>query len=192
MRRTKNPGARIAVALDRISLLLMLIILAVILTAAMVMQYGFGEIPCPLCLLERFAMFGCCFGLIVQIRSATSERGTGISLIFSILLLVISARQTLLDLFPRPGHGYIGSAIFGIHMPVWSVVIAVALLVGLAARLALFGGPSHSAAPGALPIRRLAQGLIIYVVLICAINLVSVVVQCGVGECHTFDYRLLR
>jgi len=127
MRGTKNTAGRIAVVFDRISLLGMLLILAAILTAAMIMQYGFGEIPCPLCLLQRFAMFGCCFGLIVQLRSATSEQGTGISLIFAILLLVISARQTLLDLFPRPGHEYIGSAIFGIHMPVWSVLIAVAL-----------------------------------------------------------------
>ena len=33
-----------------------------------------------------------------------SERGSGISLVFALLLLVISVRQTLLDLFPRPGH----------------------------------------------------------------------------------------
>ena len=192
MRGTGNSGAKIAVALDRISLLGMLLIVAGILTAAMVMQYGFGEIPCPLCLLQRVAMFGVCFGLIAQIRSAASERGTGISLIFSILLLVISARQTLLDLFPRPGHEYIGSAIFGIHMPVWSVLIAIALLIGLGTRLALFGGPTCSVVADGAPIRRLAQGLIIYVVLICAINFISVVIQCGVGECHTFGYRLLR
>src|SRR6516165_4453474 len=192
MRGTGNSGAKIAVALDRISLLGMLLIVAGILTAAMVMQYGFGEIPCPLCLLQRFAMFGVCFGLIAQIRSAASERGTGISLIFSILLLVISARQTLLDLFPRPGHEYIGSAIFGIHMPVWSVLIAVALLLGLATRLALLGGRSYSVMGDGLLTRRLVRGLIIYVVLLCAINFISVIIQCGAGECHTFGYRLLR
>src|SRR5208337_4375410 len=133
-----DPGATmiapeassVAAALDRVMLVLMLAILAAILTAAMVMQYAFDEIPCPLCLLQRAAMFGCCFGLIAQLRSARSERGTGIALIFAVLLLVISVRQTLLDLFPRPGHDYIGSAVFGIHLPVWSVIIAVALLLG--------------------------------------------------------------
>ena len=104
MNGTERTEALIAVALDRLILLLMLLILAAILTAAMVMQYAFGEIPCPLCLLQRFAMFGCCFGLVQQLHSGSTERGTGISLIFSILLLVISARQTLLDLVPRPGH----------------------------------------------------------------------------------------
>jgi hypothetical protein len=43
-----------------------------------------------------------------------------------------------------------------------------------------------------LPMRRLAQGLIIYVTVICAINFMSVVAQCGLGECHTFGYRLLQ
>ena len=122
-----------------VAFLLMLAILAAVLTAAMVMQYAFGEIPCPLCLLQRFAMSGCCFGVARQLSYRTSERGTGISLIFAILLLVISVRQTLLDLF-RPGHDYVGSPVMGIHMPVWSVFVAVALLLGFAVRLSLFGG----------------------------------------------------
>src|SRR5262249_22024032 len=117
------------VKLARFSLVLMLLILAAIQSAAMVMQYAFGEIPCPLCLFQGFALFGCFFGIIQQLRSGRSERGTGIGLIFSVVLLVIAARQTLLDLFPRPGHEYVGSAIFGVHMPVWSVFIAVALLL---------------------------------------------------------------
>jgi len=181
-----------AIALDRLILLAMLAVLAAILTAAMVMQYAFGEIPCPLCLLQRYAMFGCCFGLIQQLRSGASERGAGIGMIFAILLLVVSVRQTLLDLFPRPGHDYIGSAILGIHMPVWCIFVAVALLLGFAVRLALFGGPRATPVDEGLPIRRLAQLLAIYVAVICAINFLSVVAQCGTGECHTMGYRLFQ
>jgi len=187
--RTETP---IAITLDRLILLAMLAILAAILTAAMVMQYAFGEIPCPLCLLQRFAMFGCCFGLAQQLRSGGSERGTGIGLIFSIVLLVISIRQTLLDLFPRPGHDYIGSAVFGVHLPVWSVFIAVALLLGFAVRLALFGGSRSEPIAEHAPLRRLTHGLFIYIAVICAINVMSVVAQCGLGECHTSGYRLLQ
>src|SRR6516225_10187702 len=150
----------------------MLLALAIVLTIAMILQYGFGEIPCPLCLLQRFAIFGCCFGLMKQLHS-DSESGTGISLIFSILLLVISARQTLLDIVPRPGHEFVGSAIFGIHMPVWSIFIALALLIGLAVRLTLFGGLRSAAAVESHLIRRSAQGLAIYVVFICSVNFLS-------------------
>jgi uncharacterized integral membrane protein len=69
MRRMSRAETPIVVALDRLVLRLMLAILAAILTAAMVLQYAFGEIPCPLCLLQRVAMFGCCFGLIRQLRA---------------------------------------------------------------------------------------------------------------------------
>ena len=180
-----------AATLDRLLLMTMLIALAAVLTAAMVMQYAFGEIPCPLCLLQRYAMFGCGVGIVMQLRSAHSERGAGIGAIFAVVLLVISVRQTLLDLFPRPGHAYVGSAVFGLHMPVWSVLIAVALLAGFAARLALFGAP-RSSAPNALsPMGRLTRYIALYVVLICAINFGSVIVQCGAGECHTTGYVLL-
>ena len=185
-----QADSALAATLDRLFLVAMLIALAAALTAAMVMQYGFGEIPCPLCLLQRYAMFGCCFGIVMQLRSADSQRGAGIGAVFAVLLLVIAVRQTLLDLFPRPGHAYVGSAVFGIHMPVWSVLIAVALLLGFAARLALFGAP-RLALDKSSPIGRLTGALAFYVVLICAINFASVVVQCGAGECHTTGYALL-
>src|ERR1700723_1811073 len=186
--RTEAP---IAAVLDRLVLLTMLIALAAVLTAAMVMQYAFGEIPCPLCLLQRYAMFGCGVGIVMQLRSAHSERGAGIGAIFAVVLLVISVRQTLLDLFPRPGHAYVGSAIFGVHMPVWSVFIAVALLLGFAIRLALFSGARSVPLAEGSAMRLVARGLLIYVIVICAINFMSVVAQCGLGECHTFGYRLL-
>lgn len=178
--------------LERLMLFGMLAVLAAILTAAMVMQYASGEIPCPLCLLQRAAMFGCCFGLIRQLRATHSERGSGMALISAVLLLVISVRQVLLDIYPRPGHSYVGSAVFGLHLPVWSVLIAVALLLGLSLRLALFGGMrSTSSGERTLP-RILLEPLVIYVAVICAINLLSVVAQCGLAQCHTSGYRLFQ
>lgn len=180
-----------AVVLDRFVLLVLVLILSAVLTAALVLQFTASDIPCPLCLLQRVAMFGCCFGLLNQLCTRGSERGAGIALLFALLLLVVAARQTLLDLFPRPGHAYIGSAVFGIHMPVWSVAIGVCLLLALSLRLALFGAPHlppHAARP---PLARAARVLEIYVVLICAINFVAVVLQCGFDECHTSEYRLI-
>jgi disulfide bond formation protein DsbB len=184
--------ASIVTVLDRLILLAMLAVVAGILTAAMLMQYALGEIPCPLCLLQRFAMLGCCFGLIQQLRAPASERGAGLALIFAVLLLVISVRQTVLDIYPRPGHDYIGSAVLGLHLPVWSVIIAVALVLGLAVRLALFGGRRAATGGDDVLPRALVQPLVIYVVVICAINFLSVLAQCGLDQCHTFGYRLFQ
>jgi hypothetical protein len=76
-------------------------------------------------------------------------------------------------------------------MPVWSVFIALALLVGFAVRFALFGSPRVASKEENAAIRRAAQVLGAYVVLICAVNFLSVIAQCGLGECRTLGYRLL-
>jgi disulfide bond formation protein DsbB len=188
-----SPAAARLAMLHHAAMLLMMAVIAAILTAAMVMQYAFGELPCPLCLLQRVAMFGVCFGIIQDFRSGDSDRNSGLSLLFAVFLLVVSVRQTLLDIYPRPGHAYIGSAVLGLHLPVWSVLIAVALLLAYAAKFALFGDRDSRARPvsdfPALATAARAAGT--DVVLLCAINLVSVVVQCGFGQCHTDGYRLL-
>lgn len=168
--------------------------IAAILSAAMVMQYAFGELPCPLCLLERLAMFGAAFGMIRNLRGPYASRNSGLTLIFALFLLIVSVRQTLLDIYPRPGHEYVGSAVLGLHLPVWSVLIAVALIGAYAVKLAVLGGDAHmrGAEPAEFPaVRVLGTGIAAYVVLLCLINLGSVVVQCGLAQCHTTGYALL-
>ncbi len=114
-------------------------VIAAVLTAAMVMQYAYGELPCPLCLLQRVAMLGVCFGLMQNFRNGFSDRNLGYSLLFSVFLLVVSIRQTLLDIYPRPGHQYVGNSVLGLHMPVWSILIAMALITAFAIKLCVIG-----------------------------------------------------
>src|SRR5215510_10401786 len=111
----EESGAGLPTLLNDLALLAMLLVIAAILTTAMTLQYAYGELPCPLCLLQRVALFGVCFGIMQNFRSGFSYQNTGFSLLFAILLLIVSVRQSLLDIYPRPGHEYIGSAIFGIH-----------------------------------------------------------------------------
>ena len=189
-----NSIQRLLALLNYVYLLLMMMVIAGIITAAMVLQYARGELPCPLCLLQRIAMFGVCFGIMQNFRRGFSYQNTGFSLLFTIFLLVVSVRQTLLDIYPRPGHAYIGSAVFGIHMPVWSIVIALCLLSAYAAKLAALGGDEYlnEAPPSEFPlVKRLADILGLYVIAICAINVISVFLQCGFNSCHTFGYQLL-
>lgn len=189
-----SGGQRILAFLNYTYLLAMMTVIAAILTAAMTMQYVFGELPCPLCLLERLAMFGVCFGIIMSFRHGYSPQNTGISLIFAILLVIVAERQSLLDIYPRPGHAYIGSAVFGIHMPVWSVIIGLILLIAFAVKLAVAGGDRELERHkiDEFPVlARLGMIVSLYVIAICLINFVSVILQCGFNECHTFGYQLL-
>jgi disulfide bond formation protein DsbB len=183
-----TTDTRLPATLNDLFLLAMMLTLAAILTTAMILQYYGGEIPCPLCLLQRVAMFGVCFGIMLHFHHGYSARNDGFCMLFALLLLVISVRQTLLDIFPRPGHDYVGSAVLGLHMPVWSVVIAVAVLVAFAIKLAVLGEHQHQSQPSP---GRVARLLSLYVIAICLINFVSVIVQCGAAACHTSGYRLL-
>lgn len=170
-----------------------LAVLAAILTAAMVLQYGYGELPCPLCLLQRLAMLGIGFAIVMNLRSGPSDRWSGLAMIFAIFLLVVAARQTLLDIYPRPGHTYIGTAVLGLHMPVWSVLIGLAVLLAYALRLAVIGparAPAQAAGAGALGAA--ARLLAVYMIALAAINFASVILQCGLGECYTTGYALLK
>jgi disulfide bond formation protein DsbB len=181
---------RLRAKLNDLFLFAMMLVMAAILTAAMVLQYGGGEIPCPLCLLQRVAMFGICYGAILHFRDGCSPRHDGISMLFALFLLIVSARQTLIDIYPRPGHSYIGSAVLGLHMPVWSVVIAVATLFAFAIKFTVLGMPLRDQQPSP-GLARTARALGWYVIALCLINLGSVIVQCSAGACHTSEYRLL-
>lgn len=186
-----TTGARLPATLNDLFLFAMVLTMAAVLTTAMVFQYYGGEIPCPLCLLQRVAMFGVCYRIILHFRHGYSARNDGISMLFALFLLIVSMRQTLLDIYSRPGHSYVGSAVLGLHMPVWSVVIAVAVLLAFSIKLAVIDGEQLRNREPSPALGRLARLLCLHVVAICLINLVSVMFQCGAGACHTSEYRLL-
>lgn len=183
-----------AAFLDYAFQLALLAVMVAILAAALVIQFAMGELPCPLCLLERLCMFGIGLGVVMNLRDGFSGRHSGLSLLFAVLLLVIAARQTLLDIYPRPGHSYVGTAVLGLHMPVWSVLIALATLLAYPLKLIVLGDDRHLQGhpPREFPaLVRIGSALAILLILLCAINLGAVVVQCGFGQCHTEGYRLL-
>jgi disulfide bond formation protein DsbB len=182
---------RLPAALNDLFQLGMMATLAAIMTAAMVLQFYGNEIPCPLCLLQRVAMFGVCFGIVMHFRHGYSARHDGFSMLFALFLLIVSVRQTLLDIYPRPGHSYIGSAVLGLHMPVWSVVIAVTILSAFAIKFAVLGDENLRDRSSPPAIGRLARLLSLYVIALALINLGSVILQCGLDACHTSGYRLL-
>ena len=69
MSAATNLAGRLPALLNDLALLAMMLVIAAILTTAMTLQYAYGELPCPLCLLQRVAMFGVCFGIIMHFRT---------------------------------------------------------------------------------------------------------------------------
>jgi hypothetical protein len=76
---------------------------------------------------------------------------------------------------------------------VWSVLIAVALISAFALKLCIVGSEDGARATDRRSaVGRLAAAASLYVIALALVNFGSVVVQCGLGECHTTGYALLK
>jgi hypothetical protein len=70
----------------------------------------------------------------------------------------------------------------------------LSLLTAYAIKLAIVGGDEflRKADVSEFPVAKWIADLLGACVVIGPINLASAVVQCGLGECHTFGYKLLQ
>lgn len=106
-----------------------------VLIGGFVVQFAWGEFPCPLCLLQRMAMMLCALGpayLVLRARrgdvSATDfASGYGMSIVAGMLGAGISVRQILLHVTGSdPGYG---TPVFGLHLYTWALIVFVTAIV---------------------------------------------------------------
>src|SRR5215470_8928572 len=111
--------------------------IAFVLAGAFAAQLSLGELPCPLCLLQRIQFAMLAIGPILNIRFGPRPRHYGMSLLVAIAGAGFAARQILLHI--APGDAGYGSPLLGYHYYTWAFVgFAVALI--LIAVMLLFDG----------------------------------------------------
>jgi disulfide bond formation protein DsbB len=106
-----------------------------ILAGGFLVQFGRGEFPCPLCILQRMAMILTSLGpayIIARARHGAVSMtdyttGYGLSLIAALVGVVFSGRQIALHLLP-PDPGY-GEPVFGLHLYTWAFITFVIVLI---------------------------------------------------------------
>lgn len=106
-----------------------------VLVGAFVVQFGQGEFPCPLCVLQRMAMMLCALGpayVIMKARAGEVKAtdfatGYGMSVIAAVAGAFISIRQILLHIVP-PDPGY-GDPVLGLHLYTWALLVFVAQII---------------------------------------------------------------
>jgi disulfide bond formation protein DsbB len=116
-----------------------------VLLGAFGVQFAQGELPCPLCSLQRMAMLLCALGPAYVISRARHggpsaddfATGYGLSVLAAVAGAAISGRQVLLHVVP-PDPGY-GDAVLGLHLYTWAFVVFAVVLVVSGANLALAG-----------------------------------------------------
>ena len=151
------------------------------LCGAFVIQFGMGELPCPLCLLQRLGMTGIAVGAMMNLRFGVRPSHYGVSLLSALFGGSVSIRQILLHI--TPGDPGFGDAVLGMHLYTWALLIfaATILLIGL---MMLVGGSCIQAQcdpPAAMD--HLTKLVLALAITVTFVNAVATFSMCGVWPC---------
>ncbi len=106
-----------------------------ILSAGLVMQFVYGEAPCPLCELQRAGFLSIAIALFMNLRYGNKVAHWAVVILSAFAGIAVSVRQILLHVNDPIGFG---SAILGLHMYTWCLIGFVAAIVGAALMLILY------------------------------------------------------
>lgn len=173
---------RIAFSLNTLALA----IITAILGGAFVEQLVFGELPCPLCLLQRAGLIAVGLGFLLNLRFGIQPLHYGVTLLGALIGAATSVRQILLHIAPGdPGYS---KAVFGFHMYTWSFLSFVGVMLGVAVLLCLTDKYQNGRpiAPGKI------AGLIMlaFLAVVCG-NLISTLLECGFTQCPADPVRYM-
>jgi disulfide bond formation protein DsbB len=163
---------------------------ALVLTAAFAAQLWLGELPCPLCLLQRFAFALLAIGPILNVRFGPRPSHYALSLLAAAVGATVATRQILLHVMP--GDPGFGSALLGYHYYTWAFIGFAAAIVLIAAMLLFdrqFEDDAQPVAVGAF-----ARTGVWLVIGLTALNVISTLLECGFAACpdNPVAYELLK
>ncbi len=150
---------------------------SLVLIVAFYYQLVIGELPCPLCLLQRSAFVALGIGFLLNVRFGSSPANYGLVLLGAVFGAATSTRHILLHI--KPGDPGFGSPLFGIHIYTWSLIGFVGYIIYTAILLFMEAGRR----PATTPLDGLSRAGLWLFMLLVAGNLVSTVLECGVGPC---------
>ena len=161
--------------------------ISAVLLVAFYFQFELGELPCPLCLLQRVAFTALAVGPVLTLRHGPRPGHYGLIILAALLGAAIASRQVLLHIMP--GDAGYGSALLGYHFYTWALLGFVAAIAASAAMLLLPGQFAEQAPPLGL-IETVAVWLIFVVTLA---NGASALLECGFNWCPAtpLHYELL-
>ena len=158
-----------------------MLMVSTVLIGAFYFQFGLGENPCPLCLLQRMGMLGVIMGLTLNTYFGFRKEHFGIVILSALIGASFSIRQILLHICPVAGEptGY-GTAVMGMHLYSWAVVIYVASILGSVVFMFLFKEEKKTTKRQPLTFEKVVFYLIVFLTFA---NMVATFFECHVGPC---------
>lgn len=153
-----------------------------ILILAQAFEYYYYELPCPLCLLQRFGFLGIAFGFVLNAYDQPRPIHYAISLISALLTAAVGMRQVLLHI--EPNTGAYGSPIWGLHLYTWSFLLASISIFVIA--ILLMNNNQFDADQRTVAYARkkmLYRLLFLLVMLLALVNAFTTFAICGISVC---------
>jgi disulfide bond formation protein DsbB len=150
-----------------------------VLLVAFYYQFALGELPCPLCALQRVGFIVAGVALMLNLRNGYAPAHYGLVLLTCVAAASASLRQIALHVVP--GSGSYGSALFGWHFYTWAFVGYGALVAYVGAMLMLV--PAPQAGEHTPRLGFLAKLACVLLVVMAAANAAAFLLECGLGPC---------
>lgn len=143
-----------------------------------VLQFSLGELPCPLCLLQRLGFVMIIFGFLLNVVFGIEQKHYGVILIGALFGVATSLRQISLHVIPgTPGFG---SPILGMHYYTWAFVIFCMAISGVALLLILWNNEHTNKS---YQMSKFGRSVCLLAIAAVLINVISTFVECGPFEC---------
>src|SRR5947207_484698 len=155
--------------------------IAFVLAAAFAAQLWLGELPCPLCLLQRIQFALLAIGPMLNVRYGPRPSHYALSLLTAAAGAAFAMRQVLLHIMP--GDAGYGSALLGYHYYTWAFIGFAAALVLIGIMLLFenqFGADAAGTPHAVSAAARIAVALVIA---LAALNVISTLLECGFAAC---------
>jgi disulfide bond formation protein DsbB len=179
-------GPRVAVRLNALALYA----ISAVLLVAFYWQLAYGELPCPLCMLQRAAFAALAIGPVLTIRHGPKPQFYGLAILAALMGAAVAARQILLHIMP--GDPGFGSPLMGLHFYTWAFLGFVAAI--LAAGVMLMFGGQFAATERPVRAGAFERGAVWLIIALTALNAVSALAECGLASCpaNPVRYELLN
>lgn len=172
-----------------------ILIFSFILLGGFYMQFVEHDFPCPLCLMQRMAMLAVVFGLLLNVLYKIKPVHYGISILSALVGMILSSRQVLLHICPKPGSptGY-GFPVMGLHLYTWALIFFFVAILACAILCMLYKEEfSHI---NEIPAHLLKLGKMAFylVAIIALVNFLSTFFECALGVCpdDPIEYMLFK
>lgn len=166
--------------LSRLLNALGLLLVGIVLAAAFFDQFWFGDLPCPLCTLQRAAFIAAGFGLALNVIFGPQPSHYAVTILGAVAGAAMAIRQTLLHIVPNSGS--YGNTVFGLHLYSWAFIVFALMIVGCALLL-LNDRQFARVAPISTRLKPLALTAVILFVVLAIANVIATLALCGVGFC---------